>query len=278
MNNQFGFPSFDDRLTELNQFILELTHEYAAGKINSWDDLDQRVKTFFTPEVMDNIEAKVSGWKKMASYSDGITLTHVTCVFLGMFMLPQFQSLSPKQQQIAKWIVLFHDIDKIHIRGEKNSMHAFHSAVIAAKDLPGLGFPITQKYHELIDSWSDLTYNAYINIGGGIPQKPDNGKLPEILLGINQLYGENSPAALIIKTALLHISLNVDINYPTPSPFTVVEIERYINPALFPLLRVMMLSDNEGWSMFFPETRARQRSDTLKVFAHVESLIYKERQ
>lgn len=34
-----------------------------------------------------------------------------------------------------------------------------------------------------------------------------------------------------------------------------------------------MLSDNEGWSLFDPETRARQRNDTLKAFKKFESLI-----
>jgi hypothetical protein len=35
----------------------------------------------------------------------------------------------------------------------------------------------------------------------------------------------------------------------------------------------MMLADNEGWSLFDLETRARQRSDTLKAFEEVERLI-----
>jgi hypothetical protein len=34
----------------------------------------------------------------------------------------------------------------------------------------------------------------------------------------------------------------------------------------------MMLSDNEGWSLFDPETRARQRRDTLAAFEEVGKL------
>ena len=141
MNDQLDFPSFDVRLSGLNRFILELVEEYSADKIKSWDDLEIRVKLFFTPKIMDEIEFIAPGWKKMASYSEGITLTHVTCVFLGMFMLPEFLSLSQKQKQIAKWIILFHDIDKFHIRGKKDTMHAFHSAVIAAKSSVRAWFP-----------------------------------------------------------------------------------------------------------------------------------------
>jgi len=273
MNTQSDFPPFDTEFQELNQFILTLVKEYDRGKVKSWDDLDKNVKSFFTPERMDDFETKAPGWKKMASYSDGITLTHVTCVFLGLFMLPEFKSLSEAQQQLAKWIVLFHDIDKIHIRGVKDTMHAFRSGVVAADIMPKIGFPVTGQYDALIRSWSELTVNAFVMENGNSTPKPDNKKLPEILSGIEQLFGENTPATLIAKTVLLHISLSVDPFYPTPSPLTEDEIKRFINLDLFPLLRVMMLVDNEGWSLFDTKVRARQRKDTLKAFANIESIM-----
>jgi hypothetical protein len=273
MNTQSDFPPFDTEFQELNQFILTLVKEYDSGKVKSWDDLDKNVKSFFTSERMDDIETKAPGWKKMASYSDGITLTHVTCVFLGLFMLPEFKSLSEAQQQLAKWIVLFHDIDKIHIRGVKDTMHAFRSGVVAADIMPKIGFPVTGQYDALIRSWSELTVNAFTMENGNPTPKPDNQKLPEILSGIEQLFGENTPATLIAKTVLLHISLSVDPFYPTPSPLTEDEIKRFIDLDLFPLLRVMMLVDNEGWSLFDTKVRARQRKDTLKAFANIESIM-----
>ena len=268
-----GSRHFNNFFKNLNEFILQLVDEYNEGKIKSWDDLDGRVKTFFTSERMDEIEAKASGWKKMASYSDEITLTHVTCVFLGMFMLPEFQSLTQARQQIAKWIILFHDIDKFHFREKKDTMHAFHSAIIAAKRLPGIGFPVTDHYNKLIDSWSELTYNAFIEYDEGTHLKPDNQKLSEILSGINQLFGDKTPAALIVKAVLLHISLDVDPEYPTPSPLTTAETKQHIDQTLFPLLKVMMLSDSEGWTLFHPEARATKRHDALTAFAQVEVLI-----
>jgi len=271
MSADTSFPSFDVELKELNQFILTLADEYFSGKIKSWDDLDERVRAFYTAERMDNIEAKAPGWKKMASYSDGITLTHVTCVFLGMFMLPEFQALSAERQQLAKWIILFHDIDKFHTRGKKDTMHAFRSGVIAANIVPGIGFPTSEKYDGLIRPWSELALNAF-TMENSTP-KPDNKKLPEILSGIEQLFGTDTPASLIVKTVLLHISLDVDKNYPTPTPLTENEIKQYINSNLFPLLRIMMLSDNEGWSLFEPETRKQQCRDALEAFEKVKVLI-----
>jgi hypothetical protein len=273
MNTTKGFPAFDDCFSDLNQFILELVKAYQAGKIKSWEDLEEKVKAYFTPERMEQMELALPGWQKMASYSDGITLVHVMCVFLGLFMLPEFQGLTPEQKQLAKWIVLFHDIDKLHIRGKKDSMHAFRSGAQTANILRSFSFPTTRKYQEIITSWSEYTIQAFLAGDGNSAPTPDNRKLPVILAGIDQLYGENTPAALIIKTVLLHISLPVDPLYHTPAPLTEAETRRFIAPNLFPLLRVMMLVDNEGWSLFDPETRARQRSDTLKAFEEVERLI-----
>ena len=268
------FPYFDECFPFLDHFILDLVRTYNTGELNSWDELDARVKSFFTSEVMDNVEATAPGWKKMASYSEGITLTHVICVFLGMYMLPEFQALSVEQKQIAKWIILFHDIDKAHLRGRRDTMHAFNSAVIAANTLPGIGFSITSKYPELIEPWSEYTRQAFLQLAGEQWPKPDNQKLPRILSEIEELFGENTPATLIVKTALLHISLAVDKNYPTPSPLTDAEAKEFIDPTLFPLLKVMMLADNEGWSLFYPEVRDQQKQDALAEFDRIRKFIF----
>ena len=267
------FPSFDLAFPELNEFIHELVQVYKAGKLGSWDDLDERTRRFYTPEMMDLIESKAPGWKKMTSYSDGITRTHVTCVFLGMYMLDEFQALTPEQQQIAKWIILFHDIDKFHIRNVKDSMHAFNSAVVAANILPSLGFHTTHKYNELIHPWSDYTRNACTPTDVKESPKPNNQKLPRILSEIDELFGQDTPASLIIKTILLHISPAIDKNYPTPAPLTEDEMQRFIDPNLFPLLKVMMLSDNEGWSLFDPKVREQQKRDAIIAFEHIQELV-----
>jgi len=273
VTTQFDFPSFDNEFKNLNKFILQLVDEYNDKKIRSWGDLDERVKTFFTPERMDAIEAKASGWKKMASYSDGITLTHVTCVFLGMFMLPEFQNLTQKQQQIAKWIILFHDIEKVHFRGKRDSFHAFRSASNAANSLPKIGFPVTAIYQTLINTWNDTTNSAFTTTEDEQEdQIPDNSKLPEIISGIDNMFGEHTPAALIIKVVLLHQSIDVVKDWPQPAPFTNHEIKKHIDHELLPLLKVMMLADNEGWTMFYPE-REKQRSETLETFERVKKII-----
>ena len=273
MNASNEFPSFNVLLPDLNKFILELVEDYYAGKINSWEELEEKVNIFFTSEQMGRMESVAPGWQKMASYSDGITLVHVMCVFLGVYMMPEYQALTPEQQKMAKWIVLFHDLDKFHIQGKKDSMHAFRSGVLTASILPRLGFPVTEKYHELIRSWSEYTLQAFLDSDGDAAPKPDNRKLPEILTGIEQLFGKNALATLITKVILLHISLKVDPFYPTPAPLTEEEIKHFITPSLLPLLKVMMMGDNEGWTLFEPEDRKRQYRDTVAAFQKVAKII-----
>lgn len=269
--NARAIPVFDDWFPDLNQFILDLAAAYEAGKIPSWENLEARVKAHFTAERMQHMETVVPGWRTMASYTGGITLVHVMCVFLGMFMLPEFRALTPEQKQMAKWIILLHDIAKFHIPGIKDTMHAFHSGVQAANLLPRFGFPTRHHYLERIRQWSHYVNEAFLPTD--TTPKPDNRKLPGILIGIDNLFGKDKPAALIIKTVLLHISLDIDPFYPTPAPLTEAEAKRYINSSLLPLLRLMMLSDNEGWSMFDHETRTRQRRDTLNAFEKLEGMI-----
>ena len=275
MENKQGYPEFEHQFNDLNYFILTLVDRYKAGELNSWEQLETQVNDFFTSPRMDDMETRVPGWEKMASFSGGITLVHVMCVFLGMYMLPEFQSLNAHQQDLMKWVILFHDIDKFHIRGKKDTLHAFRSAVVAANRLPQLGFPCTEEYSRAIQPWSEFTLQAFIEGRDDSAPTPDNRELSKILQGIDSLFGEGSSAALIVKVVLLHISLHVDDQYPTPAPLTIEEARRYIHPDLFPLMRVMMLSDNEGWSLFTsdPNRRKQQRDDTLAAFEEVQKFL-----
>lgn len=87
------------------------------------------------------------------------------------------------------------------------------------------------------------------------------------------MFGKDTPLALDRQTVLLDISLHVDDQYPTPAHHPMDDAQIYIHASLFSLLRVMMFSDNEGWSLFDTETRARQRRDTLAVFENIEKMI-----
>ena len=267
-----SFPSFDERLPFLSQFILELVDAYQSGKLNSWDELDENVKAFFSPERMNEMEILVPGWKKMASYVEGVTLTHVMCVFLGMYMEPEYLRLIREQQEEMKWVILFHDVEKQPLAGKRDHAHAFRSAVGAARTLPRLGFPITPEYDSLIAEWDQFARSAITKLGNSADDIQDNGKLPTILDGIERMFGQNTPATLIIKTILFHLSVNMHM-WPPPNPLTNDEIKKYFNSELAALLLIMNLGDNDGWTFFDYETRENQRADILDKFEKIETLI-----
>jgi hypothetical protein len=273
MRAEQSFPGFDDRFPELNRFILDQVGLYTAGKINSWEDLETSVRVFFNPARMEQIESLVPGWKKMASYGDGTTLVHVMCVFLGLFMLPEFRSMSASEQNLMKWIILFHDLGKDMKDGKRDPIHGFRSAATAAKTLPNLGFEVNPEYSALIASWSAYTAAAIRESEDGSEAVQDNRRLPEILSGIDRLFGSPSSAALITKIVLLHMSVHALKDWPPSAPLSDTEISTYFDRVLISLLKVMMLADNEGWSMFYPEIRAQQRHETLGLFERLEEII-----
>lgn len=264
-------PSFDDRLAFLNHFIIEMAENYQSGKINSWEKLDIAVKAFFTSARMHEMENLVPRWNKMASYDDGITLVHVMCVFLGLYMMPEFLSMNHMQQQMMKWVILLHDVEKEPQQRRRDHAHAFRSAVAAARILPKLGFPVTSEYNLLIEDWSEFTCAAITVPESPLDSVQDNRKLPEILSGIERMFGYHTPAALIIKTILFHLSVNMKL-WPPAAPLTDEEVIKYFDRELVLMLRVMNLGDSEGWSMF-DASRETLRKDTLEAFKKIEQII-----
>ncbi len=271
MNITPAFPSFDIYLGDLNHFILELVDVYNAGKIKSWDDLEAKINAYFTPERMEHTDILVPGWRKMASYAERVTLVHVMCVFLGLYMMPEFLSMTKEQQQMMKWVILFHDIEKEPQKEKRDHGHAFRSAVAAARILPGLGFPITTEYNGLINTWSEFTRSAITRSENLQDFIPNYRKLPEILDGIKRMFGHNTPVALIIKTILFHLSIDMQ-PWPPAAPLTDEEVGRYLDSDLVLLLRAMNLGDGEGWNMF-KQDRESLRNATLEAFKKMERLV-----
>ena len=272
MSAHLEFPSFDILLPDLDKFIVDLAKAYNAGNIKSWNDLEEKVKAFFTPERMDQISSIVPHWHKMASYADGLTLVHVMCVFMGLYMMPEFLGMSEYQQALMKWVILFHDVEKEHQAGKRDHAHAFRSAIGAAKTLPKLGFFTTTEYNTLIDEWSKFILSAVTLPEDSSNFIQDNRKLPRILDGIERMFGHYTPTALIIKTILFHLVVGGN-DLPSPSSLTDEEIKKYFDNDLVSLLLVMNLGDNDGWTIFEPEVWQHGRMDTIEVFHRVERLI-----
>jgi hypothetical protein len=168
---------------------------------------------------------------------------------------------------MMEWIVLYHDLGKQVIAGQRDALHAFRSAVMAARTLPKVGFAVSEAYAAAIDPWARRVLGASVPAPDGKGSIQDNRALPEILSGIDGLFGTDAAAALIVQAVLLHQSLNVVPEWPNPGSLTEAEQTRCIRPALLPLLEAMMLVDSDAWQLFDPGSKAKFRSSTLAVFA-----------
>ena len=273
MINETSFPTIEYHLPEMMAFVSGLVQDFQSGDIRSWETITERTQSFFSSDMLDKIEAIAPGWRDMASYANGMTLVHVICVFTGLLLCPEFEQASNIQRELMKWIVLFHDIAK-EVRNRKGDrVHGFRSAAKAGATLPEIGFAATAEYDSFFDEWFILTNTAITKGGETSVYIQDNRKLPEIIAGIDRLFGYSTPAALIIKTVLLHMSLTVVEDYPTASPLTEIEIRQYLDNELFPLLKMMMLVDSDGWELFRQPIRERYRQETLAVFERLESIV-----
>jgi hypothetical protein len=273
MPNDTDFPQIESHLPNLMHFVTRSARAYEHGEIDSWQALTDRVQSFFRPDTIERVDTVAPGWREMCSYADGITLVHVMCVFTGLLLCPEYQHATAEQQALLKWIVLFHDIAKKVQQGRGDRIHGFRSATRAAETLPKLGFVVTNDYELLIKEWTALTNGAVTKDDMTEHDIQDNRKLPEIIAGMEHLFGRNTPAALIVKTVLLHMSITVLQEWPQAAPLTAAEFRLFIDSELFPLLKVMMLVDNDGWSLFDLPTRERYRLETLAGFEAIERQI-----
>jgi hypothetical protein len=273
MATNTNFPSFESHLPDVMNFVSLLAQGYQSGDINCWQIMEEKVHTFFTLDKLDKVNAVAPCWRDMASYTDGTTLVHVMSVFTALILCPEFQQASKTHQELLKWIVFFHDMAKEIRQGQRDFTHGFRSAAMAGEALPGIGFAVTSEYDNLIDDWVILANTAMIKQDMTSVYIQDNRRLPEIDNGIERLFGYNTPAALIIRTVLLHTSVDVIEDWPQAAPLNETEIRDCLDFELIPLLRVMMLVDNDGWALFDLPTKARYRQETLTAFKRLESLI-----
>jgi hypothetical protein len=262
-------PHLEAVLPDLVRFTKQLANDCQTSALTDWDAFRQKVRIFYTAGRMTQIEAVVPGWIHMASYADQQTLIHVTSVLVALYLLPEYQSASTDQKHIIEWTVMFHDVAKKARRGKHDFTHGFRSAAIAGAALALIGFPPHPDFAAHIFTWKTLTENAIVYHASHDEYIQDNTQLPQMINGIHNLYGQQSAASLIVKGVFFHMSIDNDPGYPTLAPLTESEIQRYINLDLFPILKMMMLVDSDGWNLFDKTEGLRLRNQTIAVFDNI---------
>jgi len=266
-------PHLEDHLPDLFEFVRTLAQQIEAGELQDGDELVLRIHDFYTADRMEAIEIVAPGWRDMAAYADGATLNHVTQALIALQLLPEYRQASRHLQALMEWSELYHDLGKQVISGQRDAPHAFRGGTMAARTLPKVGFRTSEAYPVELDPWTRLVLGASVAAPDGKGLIQDNRALPEILQGIEQLFGAGSAAALIVQAVLLHQSLNVVPEWPNPGSLTEAELPLCIRPALLPLLEAVMLVDSDAWQLFDPASKTKFRQSTLAVFATIRRLV-----
>jgi hypothetical protein len=270
---QARIPQLQDHLPELHGFVSTLARQIEAGELQDGDALVGRFREFYADERMQAIERVAPGWQDMAAQADRATLHHISQALIALQLLPEFRAAPRLLQSALEWTVLFHDLGKRVIGGQRDALHAFRSATMAARALPRMGFPCAADYPALIEPWTRLVLGASVASPDGRGTIQDNRALPVILRGVEQLFGAGSAASLVVQAVLLHQSLDVVKEWPNPGSLTAAELSCCIRPALLPLLEATMLVDSDAWHLFDLATRARFRDATLEVFADLRRRV-----
>ncbi len=268
-----SIPQFAARLPALSAFARTQAGQIERELLQEGELLDRRIRDFCTGEQMAAIERVAPGWQAMAAFADGATLVHVVRAMIALQLLPEFRTAPPQLQALMEWSVLFHDLGKQVVAGKRDSLHAFRSAALTARALPQLGFATTSVYPESVESWARLVLDASVPAPDGKGLIQDNRALPQILTGVERLFGSDSAAGLIVQAVLLHQSLNVVAEWPNAASLTEAEMPRCISPALLPLLEAVMLVDSDAWQLFDPLHKSHFRQSTLAAFARARQLV-----
>lgn len=263
--------SIESYFPEYVSAIQEIRAACQSGGITSWYELVDSVKTRLTPQYIQYMDIHLPGWQCMARYADGQTWFHIACVMVALYDLPEYQTASNEAQRVQEWAVLLHDIAKQARKEKRDSAHGFRSAAWAARVLPQVGFSITNAYAVSFADWFEMVIHAYQDRGADRVQ--DNRRLPEIVAGIDNMFGKDTPGGWILKGILFHVSLNQVKAWPSPAPLNDHEIRTYFNLRMIPYLKVITLVDSDSWSLFDPDIKAAYRLETLEYFENIERLL-----
>lgn len=266
-----AIPQVAGVIPRFMEIVHDLTAAYGRAAWRSWAEAETAVTGAFSPAVMAEMETHIPGWQKMTSYEDGQTLVHVCSVFVAMLGSDYYRQSTRDEQSLWEWVALLHDLAKAPQPGKRDLTHAFRSAALAARIVPGSGFPVRAAYGRVVDAWVALVETAVCPTPTGLIQ--DNGQLPAILDGIARMFGAGSAAALVLKTILLHHSFSPIPAWPNPAVLTDAEVRAFISPALWRLLGPFLAFDSDGWDMYEAATRPLHAAQVEACLAHVEQLL-----
>ena len=160
-------PQLGSHLPDLLEFVSNSARQIETGELADGDALAQRLRDFYTADRMRAIEVVAPGWHDMAAAANGATLNHITQALIALQLLPEYRHAQGHLRALLEWSVLYHDLGKQVIAGQRDALHAFRSATMAARTLPSVGFPVTEAYRATLEPWTRLVLDASVAAPGG---------------------------------------------------------------------------------------------------------------
>lgn len=138
--------------------------------------------------------------------------------------------------------------------------------------LPDIGFEVTEDYAFAIHGWFNLTDTAIRWSTRYDDEIQDNRKLPDILRGVDTLFGVDTPAAHLVRAVLFHMSITVIDEWEAYAPITDAEATRYISAALHPMQEALMIADSQAWNFWETAITSRENDAIRARFAQIAAV------
>ena len=240
---------------------------------------------------------------------------HVVKVFIALHLYPEYtQDLTEEDKNLCLWSVLLHDISKFFIVDEKgervrDTAHPFRCTVSSAFVCIRWGWAVldVDELAKILPGWMETTLNATIPFHETNCDAHDNTKLPEIVSGLEKMFGgqlraresererenENekekekeeerereSDVTDILKAVLFHQSLPSIDKYPPAAPLSQDEMRRFISPRVLRLLRPLMLADSSSYQLHQKGGKMRRKFEPQirENVNKVEVVVERERE
>jgi hypothetical protein len=228
----------------------EVAEALKAGTYTRWPPLLAWLEILTEPDWIDDIDHLAPGWRKIATIKNGLTAKHTLLVLAICLNLPEYAAAGEVTRYEIEWAAILHDLDKEYpANGKKDASHAFRSAAMAAKALPGLGFPLQPgaNFSEL-DQWAGLLIASQRAVDG--QNVHDHTHLPEILSGLRRLWGDETPASRILKAILFHQSLPTLVDWTNPVLLNDDELRAALTLRDMDVLGPLLIADSDAWNLF----------------------------
>lgn len=218
-----------------------------TGKFSTWESLIQQVNPLLEQSLIESMDKIIPGWKKIATLQDGQTATHTLLMFASCLNLPEYTLGDAQTCAEIEWAAVFHDLDKE--RDRNDPAHPFRSAAVAARIMPELGFELLPNINKTdLEAWSTLVLSAQRPDGERMIH--DHSSLREIMDGIHTCWGNDTSAARVLKTVLLHQSLPALQDWSNAILLTDEELSFSLTLKDMKVLGPLMVADSDSWNIF----------------------------